>query len=235
MAEISEILQGYVKLTEFLGHILGPDYEVVFHDLTDPNHSIIAIVNGHISGRKVGAPLTNVALSVLKDKGYENKDYRVNDYGLSASGKGLRSNTLFIKHEGKLIGMLCINFDDSRYKAVSEQVMALAHPQNFLDNILNKNTEKTSKTNSAISNEITEKYNSSSEGVAADAIQKELEKLGVSANRLTAEERMKVIAELEKQGIFLLKGVVKDVAIGLRCSQASVYRYMSQLKIGGVS
>ena len=234
MAEISEILQGYVKLTEFLGHVLGPDYEVVFHDLTDPNHSIIAIVNGHISGRKVGAPLTNVALSVLKDKGYENKDYRVNDYGLSASGKGLRSNTLFIKHEGKLIGMLCINFDDSRYKVVSEQVMALAHPKNFIDNIL-QSTDIAEKTNSTISNDITEKYNSSSEGVAADAIQKELDRLGISADRLTADERMKVIAELEKQGIFLLKGVVKDVAIGLKCSQASIYRYMSQLKVSGIS
>lgn len=229
MADTSEILQGYVKLTEFLGQVLGPDYEIVFHDLTDPNHSIIAIVNGHISGRKVGAPLTNVALSVIKDKGYENEDYRVNDYGLSASGRQLRSNTLFIKHEGKLIGMLCINFDDSRYREASEKIMSLAHPLNFYE------SEFLEKTPSEFAADITEKYNSSSEGVAADAIQKELEKMGVSAERLTAEERMKVIAALEEQGIFLLKGVVKDVAIGLKCSQASVYRYMSQLKIGGVS
>ena len=228
MADISEILQGYVKLTEFLGQVLGPDYEIVFHDLTDPNHSIIAIVNGHISGRKVGAPLTNVALSVIKDKGYENEDYRVNDYGLSSSGRQLRSNTLFIKHEGKLIGMLCINFDDSRYREATEKIMALAHPMNFIENGIAE------KTPSEFAADITEKYNSSPEGVAADAIQKELEKMGISADRMTAEERMKVIAALEEQGIFLLKGVVKDVALGLRCSQASVYRYMSQLKIGGI-
>ena len=225
MAEISEILQGYVKLTEFLGQVLGSDYEVVFHDLTDPNHSIIAIVNGHISGRKVGAPLTNVALSVIKDKGYENEDYRVNDYGLSASGRQLRSNTLFIKHEGKLIGMLCINFDDSRYREAAEKIMALAHPQNFIENIVLE------KKPSSVAADITEKYNSSPEGVAADAIQRELEKMGVSVERLTVAERVKIISALEEQGIFLLKGVVKDVARGLKCSQASIYRYMAQLKI----
>ena len=31
-------------------------------------------------------------------------------------------------------------------------------------------------------------------------------------------------------GIFLLKGAVKDVADALHCSQASVYRYLSQIK-----
>lgn len=52
------LLQQYIKLTEFLGLALGPDYEVVLHDLTNKDHSIIAIANSHISGRKLGAPLT---------------------------------------------------------------------------------------------------------------------------------------------------------------------------------
>lgn len=58
----SQLLQQYVKLTEFLGHTLGPDYEVALHDLTDRNRSIVAIANSHVSGRKLGAPLTNTAL-----------------------------------------------------------------------------------------------------------------------------------------------------------------------------
>ena len=62
------LLQQYVKLTEFLGQALGPDYEVALHDMTDRNRSIIAIANNHVSGREIGAPLTNVALSILRDK-----------------------------------------------------------------------------------------------------------------------------------------------------------------------
>ena len=44
------LLQHYIKLTEFLGQALGPDYEVALHDMTDKNRSIVAIANNHISG-----------------------------------------------------------------------------------------------------------------------------------------------------------------------------------------
>ena len=232
--DATETLEEYKKLTEFLGEVLGSDYEVVLHDLKDPNHSITAIVNGQINGRDVGAPLTNIALSILRDKSYEDKDYRINDCGISASGKMLRSNTFFIKQDGKLIGMLCINFDDSSYQTFSKRIMTLAHPQKFLDKIsqqVNQSNEKSKVSDS----DTTEKYNPSSDSVIRDAIQLELNRIGVSADRLTANERMQIIAALEEQGIFLLKGVVKDVALGLKCSQASVYRYMSQLKIAGVN
>lgn len=63
-----------------------------------------------------------------------------------------------------------------------------------------------------------------------DAIAHELGRLGVPADRLTSEERLQVISALEASGIFLLKGAVKDVAAGLGCSQASVYRYLSQIR-----
>ena len=53
----NSLLQHYIKLTEFLGHALGPDYEVALHDLTDKNRSIIAIANSHVSGRQVGLSL----------------------------------------------------------------------------------------------------------------------------------------------------------------------------------
>ena len=63
-----------------------------------------------------------------------------------------------------------------------------------------------------------------------DAVGRELIRLGVTADRLTPDERMQIIASLETGGIFLLKGAVKDVADALHCSQASVYRYLSQIK-----
>ena len=187
----SQLLQQYVKLTEFLGHTLGPDYEVALHDLTDRNRSIVAIANSHVSGRKLGAPLTNTALKILRDKSYESQDYLLHYRGVSADGRILRSSTFFIKQNGKLIGMLCINFDDSRYHAVSEEILRLCHPDKFVD------------TNFQV---------------------------GLSPLRLTPEERMEIIAGLEADGIFLLKGAVKPVADALQCSQASIYRYLSQIR-----
>lgn len=222
------LLQQYVKLTEFLGQALGPDYEVALHDLTDKNRSIIAIANNHISGREIGAPLTNVALSILRDKSYETSDYRLHYYGVSVNGKDLRSNTMFIKQNGRLIGMLCINFDDSRYRAISNQVLGLCHPDLFVTDILPLNV--TGNDAPPPGRPTPETFRNSTEAVTMDAINRELERLGVTADRLTSEERLQIISALADGGIFLLKGSVKDVAAGLHCSQASVYRYLSQVR-----
>ena len=76
----------------------------------------------------------------------------------------------------------------------------------------------------------TESFHNSIDAVAGDAVGRELTRLGVTADRLTPDERIQIISSLETGGIFLLKGAVKDVADALHCSQASVYRYLSQIK-----
>ena len=219
------LLQHYIKLTEFLGQALGPDYEVALHDLTDKNRSIIAIANNHVSGREIGAPLTNVALSVLMDKSYETQDYHLHYHGVSINGKELRSSTMFIKQNGRLIGMLCINFDDSRYRRVSQQILSLCHPDLFVSELETDQLDPSAPKASS-----PEKFRNSTEAVAVDAISRELERMGVAADRLTSEERLQIIAALDEGGIFLFKGAVKDVAAELHCSQASVYRYLSQVR-----
>ena len=217
------LLQQYIKVTEFLGLTLGPDYEVALHDMTDKNRSIIAIANNHISGRDVGAPLTNVALKILMDKSYEVQDYRLHYCGMSAKGKVLRSSTMFIKQNGKLIGMLCINFDDSKYREASDAILKLCHPDRFVESQLPDKPACPP----AVS---PESFHNSIGDVAEDAVANELSRLGVSADRLTPEERLKIVASLKEGGIFLLKGAVKDVAAALSCSQASIYRHLAQLK-----
>lgn len=222
------LLQHYMKLTEFLGQALGPDYEVALHDLTDKNRSIIAIANNHVSGREIGAPLTNVALKILMDKSYLTQDYRLHYRGVSANGKTLRSCTQFIKQNGKLIGMLCINFDDSRYQMISDDILRLCHPNAFVEKHYQFEESLVVGSNIDVSSD--ERFHNSIGAVASDAVSRELEALGITVDRLTPEERIKIISSLEASGTFLLKGAVKDVADALHCSQASVYRYLSQIK-----
>ena len=136
---------------------------------------------------------------------------------------------MFIKQNGRLIGMLCINFDDSRYRAISNQIMGLCHPDIFVEDVVIPTIPEPGADPAPV-RPAPEKFRNSTEAVATDAINRELEHLGVTAERLTSDERLKIIAALESNGIFLLKGAVKDVAAGLHCSQASVYRYLSQLK-----
>ena len=132
-----ELLERYKLVVEFLGKALGPDYEIVLQEVGTESSGIVAIANGGISGRVVGSPLTNNALKMIMQKQYETADYSMNYTGQLSSGKTIRSSTMFIMDEGGLVGLLCINFDDSRYKNLCENILHLCHPNNFIQVLYN--------------------------------------------------------------------------------------------------
>ncbi|MEG2987792.1 MAG: PAS domain-containing protein [Oscillospiraceae bacterium] len=223
---VNPIVQQYIQVVDFLGYALGPDYEIALHDLTDQNQSIIAIANNHISGRQVGAPMTNVGLKILRDKSYERENYLLHYRGLSVHGKMLRSSTMFIKDGTVPVGMLCINFDDSRYRAIGKKVIDLCHPNEFLERFFPLHVAFAEEAEA----EMPEGFHNSVDAVAVDAVTRELQQRGVTVEQLTPEVRMEIIIALEASGIFLLKGAVNDVAEALHCSRASMYRYIAQAK-----
>ena len=118
-------LEPYRTLVSFLGEALGPDYEVVLHDLTSEEGTIAAIVNNNISGRTEGAPLSNMALRFIHGKVYEKQPYVAGYQGASQAKGRLRSSTMFIKDGSELIGMLCINFDAAKYSRMAQELLAL--------------------------------------------------------------------------------------------------------------
>ncbi len=60
-----KILKSYDTLLDGLADYLGEGCEIVLHSLENLDRSVIKIVNGHHTGRKVGAPITNLALEML--------------------------------------------------------------------------------------------------------------------------------------------------------------------------
>lgn len=224
-------LHQYIRLTKFLGDVLGPDYEIVLHDLTDKNCSVVAIANGYISGRSPGAPLTAMMLSELQKKSYAHADARMNYSGISASGKMLRSSTFFIKDEsGEPVGLLCINFDDSRYQNLSDQLLKLRHPDEFVESnflfntVLDRFEEKAKPSSETFYNSISETIHETMDSAISET--------GLAAGRLNLDEKMAVIAALEEKGAFMLKGSVKEVAKRLNCSSVSIYRYLAKIRSG---
>ncbi|NLD33686.1 MAG: hypothetical protein GX653_02130 [Clostridiales bacterium] len=215
-----QLLEHYVKLTAFLGQVLGPDYEVALHDLTDKSQSLIAIANSHISGRQVGAPLTNMALKMLMDREYEQADYRLNYRGETEDGRTLRSSTLFIKHGGRIVGMLCINFDHSKYLSISESILQLCHPNAFVET--NFQLDEARITHRAPDDEGAERIQASLDALAEDAVAKALAE--AQGQPLAVHDRLALVRRLEADGIFLVKGAVGRVAGLIGVSQATLYR-----------
>lgn len=216
------ILDQFTKLVEFLGKVLGPDYEIVLHDLTDKKYSIVAIANGHVSGRHLGAPLTNLGLKIITMGSYKNSDYLINYNGASKTNKVLRSSTMFIKDDsGNVVAMLCINFDDSKYVALSQEILKLCHPNELI--LENSSYDSVN----SILKDVPESFSESIEEVTETVLNKVLADKNIPIDRLTQDERLSIVAILNQKGIFMLKGAVNEVAKKLHCSEPSIYRYLN--------
>ena len=53
---------------------------------------------------------------------------------------------------------------------------------------------------------------------------------GLPPDRLTMDEKIRIVEDLQQAGIFYMKGAVSEVAAQLGSSEATVYRYLSKLK-----
>lgn len=231
----SEILQHYTILVEFLGKALGPDYEVVLHDLSSKDLAIAAIANGHISGRKIGGPLTDAALRMLSSRAYESEDFLSNYKGIAPNGHILRSSTMFIRdEERKPIGLLCINFDDWRYKEVTEKLFSVIHPESFpghhpaVSRPL-QDKDSADPTPRKVSAPITENFSMDIPALMQKIFDDATASLETPIDRLNQFERREIVEQLNEQGLFQLKGAVSFVARKFSCSNATIYRYLSEI------
>lgn len=227
-----DILLHYTTLVEFLGRTLGPDYEVVLHDLSSKDLAIAAIANSHISGREVGGPLTDAALRMLSSKAYETDDFLCNYKGLAQNGHVLRSSTMFIRDEERRpIGLLCINFDDHRYQELQQNLLSIIHPDTF---------QKESPTQPASAPEeaaapskaatpITESFSMDIPALMQKMFDDATASLETPIDRLNQYERRDIVEQLNEQGLFQLKGAVSFVARKFSCSNATIYRYLSEI------
>ncbi len=219
---------GHARLVEFLGLVLGPDYEVALHDLGLPDRSIVAIANGHVSGRTLGAPLSSLALQAIVNHSRETPDSRLNYAGIAA-GRLLRSSTFFVRDEGGTrVGLLCINFDDSRYRELSDRILKLRHPDIFVDSNFAYD-DGTGEVRTAPDETQAQPLSESLSAPTAALLRRTLAAFARPGERLSRAKRNQAIRELHDRGFFRIKGAVRDAAAALSCSQATLYRHLARI------
>lgn len=224
------VVESYKELVKFLGQTLGEAYEVVLFDLTSDNKGIVAIANGNVSGRSVGDPVSPETVAYLMDKQYDSRESLINYTGVLDNGSILRSSTFFIKDNGKTVGMLGINFDDTAFHDLSRKLLYLVHPGDFVD----KHFENQSRMNEKdllqliSSGTPTERFHNDPDRVMADMFTQVTAACQTPSDHLTPQERERVINALDQCGMFKLKGSVQYTANHLGCSIATVYRYIAK-------
>ncbi|MGM9987392.1 MAG: transcriptional regulator [Bacillaceae bacterium] len=212
----NSLVRSYIPMAKFIAQIMGNQCEVVLHDLTNPEHSIIAIENNYISGRKVGDAPTNLVLKIWKKKSYLDKEFLANYKAIGRDNKVFRSSSFFIKDEtGELKGMLCINVDIDHYVRLKERLESLMEFTTDLD----EPEENVSET-----------LNGNLEDVLSTLITQAIQKHNVAAERMSTTEKIEVVRDLYEQGAFMIKGGVSAVAKRLHSSEPTIYRYLNNIK-----
>lgn len=205
----------YVPLVDFLADVLGETCEVLLHDVSTPERSVIAIRNGFHSGRKIGSSLTNLAFKIHEEKSYQNKDF-ITNYTGKTKGRDFVSSTFYIKNDGELIGMLCLNFDTSPTREFQNAV------NQFLQNFC------TVKGQQSEEEHITEDLDSSITSIADSIITKKIKEICTKPERMTMKEKISLVKTLNEQGALNVKGAISLIAKKLKISEATVYRYLKK-------
>lgn len=226
-------LDEYSIIVDFLSAMLGPNYEIVLYDLKEKNGKIIKIVNGNITGRSIGESLSVFALEQIRNKVYLEKDYILNYNAIAKSGRLLRSSTLYIKDKDKLIGLLCINFDDNKFKDLEDTLRKLIHP----DDVVFKRDQP----NNA-DNEVYEVFIESISDSIKQVLDEYFAKLNINLDELSCDskeqliknisqkDRIALVEILKQKGVFYVKGAINEVAAQLFISTPSIYRYINKIK-----
>ncbi len=98
-------------VVDCIADLLGSNAEVVLHDVRKPERSVIMIRNGHITGRTLGAPLTDLGFFMLRESEKRIETLGVY-YSRTENGKVLKCNGANLRDEkGNIEAMLCINID----------------------------------------------------------------------------------------------------------------------------
>lgn len=218
-----DILKSYIPMMNFIADVYGRNCEVILHDLRKLDHSIVAIRNNQITGRKVNDTVTDFALKVVRNgELYKKDDYITNYMGKTSDGKKvLRSSTYFIKDEdSNLIGMLCVNFD----------VTALRQARDYINDMLIDDKDR--DTDKQIIKEQQENFSQNINDLVSLSISNTLAEYNIEPSRMIMDEKKQVVANLEAKGVFLLKGAVTEVANQLEVSEQTVYRYLKELESG---
>jgi len=188
--------------------VLGDHAEVVLHELSHPEDSVIAI-EGNVTGRSVGAPLTDLVLRLLRQG--KVKDDLINYPSRTADGKVLRSSTIFIRDEkGEVIGCLCINFDLTRWMVAKHAI------ENFcLTSPLGGSRET---------------FTQDVETMLRSNIPEAIEQGGIPVALMKKQDKLRVVKGLDERGVFLIKGAVDRVARALDVSRYTVYNYLDETR-----
>lgn len=186
----------------------GSNCEVVVHDLSrHPDHSIVEIVNGHVTGRKVGDGASHVVIEQLQTNDPEPKDHLCY-LTKTPDGKILKSSTVYIRNsKGKVSAIFSINYDISKLLMVESAVRDLIST--------GEETQQTEPEKIVNINDLLD-----------DLIEQSVALVGKPVALMNKDDKVKAIRFLNQNGAFLVTKSGDKIAKYFGISKYTLYSYI---------
>ena len=206
-AKLLELLE---QIAKAIAAQFGSNCEVVLHELSGKSaySSIVAIENGHVTGRKVGDGPSHV---VLEQLGHEddNAEDQLGYLTRTKDGKILKSSSVYIRDEtGKILGInydisMMQLFENSLHDFISADQQASREPERITLNVAD---------------------------LLDDLIRQADELVGKPVALMTKDDKVKAIRYLSNSGALLITKSGDKIANHFGISKYTLYSYIDESK-----
>lgn len=205
------ILESYKNIADGLSEFLGGSYEIIIHSLECLDASIIKIINGHHSGRTIGAPITDIALSMVTKLEEGTGQNFITYFTKNKKGEQIKSSISAIYGENnRVIGLFCVNF--FFHTTLSE----------FLGAFINPSVSE--------NDSISENFVDNAEDLMIGALE-EVKRIVYNDLSISSSNKNKeIVSLLYQRGIFNLKDSVITISNHLGISKNTVYMHIRNIK-----
>ncbi len=208
-----QILEHYIRVGEIIAEKFTPYLEVIIHDLQNPEHSIIAIYNNHITGRNIGEGTSDIGYKKLQNK---LPDKIVNYENQSPSGVKMKSSSLTIRNgNGEIIGSMGFNFDLSPFDNIQE----------FFNTITETNPSRLDQFPKQ-----EQFFMWSVKDEIKQAINKFITTHGLQGKVLSKKDKLKVVALMNNEGHVKKRGAISIISELLAISRPTLYKYIREVQ-----
>ena len=208
---MTEHMTSFLKnLARGIASQFGEHCEVVVHELDggDPERTIIAVENGHISGRTVGGGPSKAVLharSTPPEALTDHLDYLTR----TEDGRVLRSSTIYVRDEdGRPVGVFSINYDTTALVMAENLLHSLAAPAG-----------STSEPERIVQN-VGE--------LLDELIRQSVALTGKPVAAMSKEDKIRAIRFLNENGAFLITKASEKISEFFGISKYPLYNYFGQ-------
>jgi len=202
-------LQNLQSLADAIVAMFGRNCEACVHDLTSL-HSSLVYIRGEVTHRRPGAPATDLLVKMINSQAEKGDvhSYRT----ISSEGRSLKSTTTIVRDgKGRAIAAFCINFDTTEFYNASQALLPFLHPE--------------------IGAPPSAETFAHSAGETMEALfHNAVREIGKHPTTMKVDEKKRLIAALDSDGLFQFKGAVEQVAKMMGITRFTVYNYIKRVR-----